>query len=394
MTDKKMNVRLFTPSVGEEELANIRDSFEKSWIGLGPKVRQFEKEWSEMIGCRTSIGTNSATAALHLAVSAFKFPRGKKVMVPAITFASTALAPIYNQLEPVFVDVEADTISLSLDDLEKKYTADCVAIMPVHMGGHPADMEKIMGFARAKNLKVIEDCAHLAGTSYKGKKLGNWGDIGCFSFEEKKAMTTGDGGMLCADDEELVAPLRANRWLGIDKSTWKRVGDYTDAETDAMHWHYEIAELGFKYNMNDLAASIGLAQIRKLPGFNARRAEIVKRYLAGMDNLQNIRPLLPYQPDDYNYWIFGVRYHERDALIRFLKKRGIATGVHYLPLTQHPYFEPWNRHDTPVSDQIWTEFISLPLHAQLTDEEVDYVLQGLHDFEKEHSPAVEKSAAL
>ena len=385
MNNKKMNVRLFVPNVGQEELDNIKDSFDNAWIGLGPKVGQFEKEWSAYIGCQTSIGLTSATAALHLSLMAFGFPEGKKVLVPAITFASTAFAPLYNRLDPVFVDVDAETISMSMEDLEKKYTPDCVAIMAVHMGGHPAQMDRIMEFARQKNLKVIEDCAHIAGPSYQGKKLGTWGDIGCFSFEEKKAMTTGDGGMLCSDDEELVAPLRATRWLGIDKSTWKRVGGYTDsAAVDAMHWHYEIAGLGYKYNMNDLAACIGLAQLKKLDGMNARRSEIIKRYLAGMDGLESIRPLLPFDPDNNNYWIFGVRYHDRDSLIRFLKARGIATGVHYLPLPMHPYFQQWNRQDTPVSDKIWTEFISLPLHALLTDEEVDYVLEGLHDFAKQH----------
>lgn len=387
MNNKKMNVRLFVPNVGQEELDNIKDSFDKAWIGLGPKVAQFEQEWSQYIGCKTSIGMTSATAAMHLALSAFKFPEGKKVLVPAITFASTALAPIYNQLEPVFVDVDADTIAMSIKDLERKYTPDCVAIMAVHMGGHPAAMDQIMDFAQQKNMKVIEDCAHIAGSSYQGKKLGTWADIGCFSFEEKKAMTTGDGGMLCSDDEELVAPLRANRWLGIDKSTWKRVGGYTDAKTDAMHWHYEIADLGYKYNMNDIAACIGLAQLKKLDAMNARRDQIIDHYLAGMDGLEHIQPLLPYDTQANNYWIYGVRYSDREALIRFLKARGIATSVHYLPLPQHPYFQQWNRNDTPVADRIWTDFITLPLHTLLTDEEVDYVLEGLHDFETQHQPA-------
>ena len=388
-----MNVRLFVPNVGQEELENIKDSFDKRWIGLGPKVAQFEKEWSKYIGCKTSIGMNSATAALHLAVSAFKFPEGKKMLVPAITFASSAFAPIYNRLDPVFVDVDAETMSMDIEDMERKYTPDCVAIMAVHMGGHPAQMEKIMDFAQAKGLKVIEDCAHIAGPGYKGKKLGTWGDIGCFSFEEKKAMTTGDGGMLCSDDEELVAPLRANRWLGIDKSTWKRVGGYTDESVDSMHWHYEIADLGYKYNMNDLAASIGLAQLKKLPDMNDRRDEIVRRYSQGVADLSHIRPLIPFDPDNNNYWIYGVRYPDRDALITFLKARGIATSVHYLPLPMHPYFQQWNKHDTPVADKIWKEFITLPLHAVLTDEEVDYVLEGLHDFEKEHHTEL-KSATV
>lgn len=383
---KKMNVRLFVPNVGQEELDNIKDSFDKAWIGLGPKVSQFENEWSEYIGCKASVGLNSATAALHLALAAFDFPEGKKVMVPAITFASTAFAPIYNRLEPLFVDVDAETLSIDLEDMERKYTKDVVAIMPVHMGGHPAQMDKIMEFARAKGLKVIEDCAHTAGASYKGKKLGTWGDIGCFSFEEKKAMTTGDGGMMCSNNEDLILPMKANRWVGIDKDTWKRVGGYTDKDVDARHWHYDIAVLGYKYNMNDLAAGIGLAQIKKLDGMNKRRAEIVKRYLKGMEGLSSIKPLLPYNADENNYWILGIRYSERDDLILYLKERGIATSVHYMPLPQQPYFERWNNNDTPVADKVWKDMVTLPLHARLTDEEVDYVLDALHAYEEENQP--------
>lgn len=395
MPEKKMNVRLFVPNVGQEELDNIKDSFDKAWIGLGPKVSQFEEEWSDYLGCKASVGLNSATAALHLSLMAFGFQEGKKVMVPALTFASTAFAPIYNRLEPVFVDVDPDTLSMSVEDMRQKYTPDCVAVIPVHMGGHPAPMEEIMEFARAKNMKVVEDCAHTAGASYRGKKLGTWGDIGCFSFEEKKAMTSGDGGMMCSDDPSLILPMKANRWVGIDKDTWKRVGGYTDPEAiNTMHWHYEIASLGYKYNMNDLAACVGLAQLKKLDGMNARRSEIVKRYLQGMEGLEEIRQLLPYAPDQNNYWIFGVRYAERNKLIAYLKERGIATGVHYMPLPMHPYFQQWNRQDTPVCDRIWEEFITLPLHARLTDEEVDYVIDTLHAFENEHHTEKQHSEAI
>jgi len=196
----KSNIRLFKPSLGDEELQKIREAFERGWIGLGPAVKDFESAWSEWLGCRSSLAVNSATAALHLAVMAYGFKPGKKVLVPVITFASTAFAAVYNDLEPVFVDVDFETLQMSLDDLQRKYTPDCVAVIPVHFTGHPAPMEKIAEFARLNNLKVIEDCAHTPGSTYLGKKLGLWGDIGCFSFEEKKAMTTGDGGMMCSDD--------------------------------------------------------------------------------------------------------------------------------------------------------------------------------------------------
>lgn len=379
-----MNVRLFKPSLGEEELNNIKDSFDRAWIGLGPKVAQFEKEWSGYIGCKSSIGLNSATAALHLALASFGFIEGKKVLVPAITFASTAFAPVYNRLEPVFVDVEEDTVSISISDLEKKYTKDCVAVMPVHFGGHPANMEKITEFAESKNLKVIEDCAHTAGSSYKGKKLGTWGDIGCFSFEEKKAMTTGDGGMMCSDDEELIAPMKACRWVGIDKDTWKRVEGYTDKQAnDAMHWYYEIASLGFKYNMNDLSASIGLAQLKKLDRMNADRSRHIARYMEGIKDMKNIRPLLPFSPYENSYWLFGVRCEKRDELIIHLKSKGIATGVHYVPLMLFPFFKKWDN-GCGISKEIWKAFITLPLFADLKNEEIDYVLESLNEFDRKH----------
>jgi len=377
-----MNIRLFKPSLGQEELDNIKDAFERAWIGLGPKVAEFENEWSKYIGVKKSIATNSATAALHLSLTAYGFKEGSKVLVPAITFASTATAILYNRLEPVFVDVDAKTISISIEDLEKKYTKNCVAVIPVHFGGQPVPMDGLMRFAKAKRLAVIEDCAHCAGGVYKGKKLGTWGNIGCFSFEEKKLMTTGDGGMICSDDEALVKPLKAYRWVGIDKDTWRRVKGYTDTGSkDSKHWYYEIAVLGYKYNMNDLAAAIGLAQLKKLDKMNTKRSYCIKRYMEGIKGLKNIQPLLPYNPDDYVYWIFGVRCAKRDDLIIYLKSRGIATGVHYMPLPLHPLFKPYNT-KCPISKRIWQTFITLPLHADLTDKEIDYVIDALYDFDK------------
>ena len=281
-----MNVRLFKPSLSDRELEKIKEAFDRSWLGMGPALKEFEKKWAEFIGCTLAYGLNSATAALHIALKSFNFPPGKKVLVPSMTFASTASAALYNQLVPVFVDSDPVTLGMSLEDLENKYDEDCVAIMAVHYGGHPLPMEEIMSFARQKNLRVIEDCAHTAGSLYKGKMLGNWGDIGCFSFEEKKLMTTGDGGMICADDADLLKDIKALRWIGIDKDNWKTAEKYTDTKNrDAMHWFYEISLPGYKYNMNDLAASIGLAQLERLPEMNRRRSEIIRRYLDGIEGL-------------------------------------------------------------------------------------------------------------
>lgn len=373
-----MNIRLFKPSLGEEELQAIKEAFDRSWVGLGPKVAEFEEAWSKFIGCKMAIGVNSATAALHLALACFRFPEGKKVLVPSLTFASTATAVLYNRLIPVFVDSDPVTLGISLEDLEKKYDSDCVAVIPVHYAGHPVPMDKLVPWAESKGLKVIEDCAHTAGGLYKGKVLGRWGDIGCFSFEEKKCMTTGDGGMMVTDDPELFRDVKAMRWVGIDKDNWKTAQAYVTANHDAMHWFYELNVLGYKYNMNDLAASIGLVQLRKLPGFNKRRSEIIRQYLEGLKSIDKIEPLLPFEPEEYPYQMFGIRTDKRDELIIHLKGRGIATGCHYTPLSVQPLFAKWGR-DCPFIEKEADRFITLPLHADLTDDEVSFIIETLTD---------------
>jgi len=243
-------------------------------------------------------------------------------------------------------------------------------------------MEGLMEFAKIHNLAVIEDCAHCAGGIYRGRRLGSWGDIGCFSFEEKKCMTTGDGGMLSSNDKKLIEPLRAYRWVGIDKDTWKRAAGYTSTQdVDARHWYYEVSVLGYKYNMNDLMAAIGLAQLRKLDWMNEQRRRAIKRYLVGIKDCRLIQPILPYQLEDSAYWIFGVRCDRRDDLSNHMKRRGIATGVHFLPLPMHPLFR---EHDEPIpiAKKVWGEILTLPLFPELTDEEIDYVVEALWEFDR------------
>jgi perosamine synthetase len=345
-------------------------------------VDQFEKEWSEYLGVASSVGVNSGTAALHLALAAYGFRPGSKVLVPAITFVSTATAALYNRLEPKFVDVDPETLSMSMADLERKIDKRCVAVIPVHYGGHPVPMDRLMQIAKRHRLKVIEDCAHCAGGVYQEKKLGTWGDIGCFSFEEKKCMTTGDGGMLSSNRLELIEPLRAYRWIGVDKDTWKRSAGYTDrGAIDARHWYYEVGVLGYKYNMNDLMAAIGLAQLKKLETMNERRRKIIHRYLTGIQDCRQVRPLFPYRLEGASYWMFGVRCERRDDLILHLKRKEIATGVHFMPLPLHPLFKR-HREATPVAKKIWPSIVTLPLFADMSDAQVDYVVDALREFDR------------
>jgi len=197
-------------------------------------------------------------------------------------------------------------------------------------------------------------------------------------------MTTGDGGMICSDDMALIRPLKSLRWLGIDKDTWRRAGGYSNSnKSNPQHWYYEISSVGYKLHMNDLAATIGLAQLKKLDWMNRKRRECVNHYMNGIRELRHIMPLLPYDPNHNSYHIFGVRCQRRDDLILHLKSKGIATGVHYLPLDKHPYFRQW-RNDCPNANAIWETFVTLPLYVDLKEEEVEYILDALREFDKKY----------
>ncbi|MBU5674070.1 DegT/DnrJ/EryC1/StrS family aminotransferase [Paenibacillus brevis] len=376
-----MKVRLFKPSVGKEELESIQDSFKKAWLGLGPKVTEFEQRWSQYIGSKESVGVNSCTAALHLALAAYRFPEGKKVLVPALTFASTAMAILYNRLIPVFVDVDETTLGISLEDLDRKFDKDCVAVMPVHFGGHPVPMDELVAWAKLRSLKVIEDCAHTAGGKYKGKSLGTWGDIGCYSFEEKKCMTTGDGGMISFDDPELLNPLRHVRWIGINKDTWVRYEQSEMGSPDTNGWYYEISDIGYKYNMNDLMASIGLVQLQKLDVMNRRRERIIGQYLNAIKDLDYIHPAIPYHLQDSSYWAFIVRVQDRERFIAHMQTRGVSTGVHYMPLPMQPLFMKFAG-ETPVAESVWKQLVTLPLFPDLTAEEIEHVKESIRSYDE------------
>ncbi len=374
-----MNVRLFKPSVGQAELNEIKSAFDRSWIGLGPSVREFEHRWAKMVSAEVAVGVNSATAALHLAVKLFQFPKGKKILVPSMTFAATATAVLYEGLIPVFVDSNPETLGIDLNDMDKKFDEDCVAVIPVHYCGHPVQMDRLVPWAKERRLRVIEDCAHTTGSLYKGRALGTWGEVGCYSFEEKKLMTTGDGGMMVTNDPSLFKDVFAMRWVGIDKDNWKTAQSYVDVDKDAYHWYYELNVLGYKYNMNDLAASIGLVQLDRLDEMNAKRARTIDRYIEGIQRLDSMRPILPYDTDRYAYQMFAVRTPYKNELILHLKSKGIATGCHYTPLTLQPLFKPYAS-SCNVAESEYKKLVTLPLHADLTDEEIEYVIYHLSTF--------------
>ena len=376
-------IQVFKPSLGDEELEALRDIFASGWIGLGPKTAEFEKRFAEYVGAKHAVAVNSATAALHLACLALGIGPGDEVLVPAITFISTAHAPSYCGATVVFVDVDPKTLIIDIADLKRKITPRTKAVIPVHFGGHAAPMEQIWEIAEAHKLLVIEDAAHACGTEYKGRKVGGLdrSHATCFSFHAVKNLATGDGGMITFGRDDLVRKLSRLRWVGIDKSTWDRTEEVLN-ETGARRfarygWYYEVQELGYKYHMNDITAAIGLVQLRKLDAMNGRRREIAERYTELFDGIDWIECPVerPYTRSAWHNYVIKTPY--RDAMNLHLKDHGVATGVHYMPVHLHPLYRNLDELSLPVSERVWTSLLTLPLYPDLTDEQVRHIVDAV-----------------
>lgn len=384
MKEKKRNIRLFKPSLGNEEVQAIKKIFKRSWIGYGEEVKKFEESWSKYTGIKYSTGVTSCSAALHIALASKNFKKKKKVLIPAMTFTATAVAALYCGLEPVFVDINQYDLNICFKDLQKKYSKDCVAVIPVHVGGHPCEMEKIIPWAKKKNLFVIEDCAHTAGGYYKGKMLGTWGDVSCFSFEEKKMLTTGDGGMICTNNKKLSEKFKSLSFHGWNKDPWTRhKKGLNDKNFKDKHWYYQIKDLGFKYNMNDLMAAIGQVQLKKLNGFNKKRNFILKKYLTGIENCKTIKPYFAKFNEKIAYWMFAVKLKKRDELITFLRKRGISTSVYWIPVPMHPLYKKY-KSKIPVTKKVWKELVTLPLFSDIKISDINYIIEKLREFDNKY----------
>lgn len=375
-----MKVRLFKPNLGNQEINALKKVFKTGWIGIGPQTVKFENEFANYVGTRNALGLNSCTAALHLAILAYGF-RNIEILVPTITFISTAHAVVYNNCRPVFVDVDPKTLCVDINDAERKITAKTRAIIPVHLGGQPCDMERMMVFAKKHKLIVIEDVANAAGGQFNGKELGSWGSMGCFSFEAKKNMTTGDGGMITSNDIKRIKYLRKIRWLGIDKDTWKRFSSQKKGK-QVYSWYYEINDLGYKYNMNDIQATIGLVQLSKLDAINAAKRKIIKKYLSLLSKCELVKVPNCLDLKKGAYWLFIVRCKYRDALIKYLSKKGVTTGVHFMPVHLHPYYRKFHA-NLPVAERVWKEIVSLPLYSSLKNKEIEHVVDSIKSFEKD-----------
>ena len=367
-------ISLFKACMGEEEIQAVAQVLRSGWTGLGPKVEEFERKFGDYLlsgmpySAPNVVGLNSCTAALDLALKVFDIHRGDEVIVPTMTFVSTAHAVAYNLATPIFADVNYFTLNIDPEDVARKITQRTKAIICVHYGGRICDMKRLLEVAG--NIPIIEDCAHACGSSRDGIKAGMFGDMACFSFHAVKNLSMGDGGALVCHDEETAARVKALRWLGIDKSTWDR----TEANK-RYWWEYQVNEIGLKCHMNDISAAIGIEQLKKLDAMNARRREIVKMYREKLTQVN----VPDYDPDS-SWHLFCVNAHPglRDELVEHLKAKGITTGVHYKPI--HLYSCYGNRPSLPEAESAFLSIMSLPLHPGLTDEDVQTVIDAVEGF--------------
>ena len=284
-----------------------------------------------------------------------------------------------NDLIPVFVDCNQSTLQIDIKDLKKKIDKDVEAMIIVHYGGASDNLKEIIKLLKEKSIKIIEDCAHTQGGEYQNKKLGTIGDLGCFSFEEKKGMTTGDGCMIVTNKKSLYLDVNEKRWLGINKKHNNK--SYIQKDHNAFHWFYIVSKLGYKYNMNNLSASLGRSQLKKLNKFNKKKEILINFYLKNLIKNNYINPLLNYETNKSSYWLFGIRVNPqiRDKLIIFLKKHNIATGVHFYPMTLQPLFKKYKSRCIN-SENIWKEIITLPLHYDLSRSDINFVTDKINYF--------------
>lgn len=365
-------IQVFRPAMGDEEVEAVEEVIRSGWIGLGPKTEEFEEQFANRVGTNHAVGMNSATAALHLALKLLDVGPGDEVIVPTMTFVSTAHVAAYLGATPVFADVEWGTMNLSLEDVEEKIGPETAAIIPVHYGGRPVDMDALSDLAG--DIPIIEDCAHAAGSTFRGEPVGSIGDMGCFSFHAVKNLAMGDGGALVLDDDERAARAERLRWLGIGESTWGRT-----EPGKSYRQQYSVPEIGYKYHMNDVAASLGLVQLSKLEEMNARRQEIVNAYFDGLSDIERIE-LPPRNDHDYqSVWhIFHLKAERRDELVAHLEDNDIATGIHYTPI--HKYECYGEQPSLPVAEELGRYIVTIPLHPRLTDEDVQRVIQEIRRF--------------
>lgn len=367
------------PLIAEAEINEVLDSLRSAWLGTGPKVARFERDFAAYKGVAFSTALNSCTAALHLSLLALDLKQGDEVITTPMTFCATVNAIIHAGGTPVLADVDPETMNIDPVQIERKVSARTRALLPVHFAGRACSMDRIMSIAREQNLAVVEDCAHAIETRYKGQAAGTIGDFGCFSFYSTKNVVTGEGGMVLTKSAAMADRIKVLGLHGMSRDAWKRF-------SDKGFKHYDVVEAGFKYNMMDLQAAMGIHQLARVEESWKRRAEIWERYQEAFRDLPVGLPA-PIEPDTrHAYHLYTILVDEgrarisRDAFLDAMTNEKIGVGVHYRSIPEHPYYQRmfgWRPEEFPEAHRIGTQTVSLPLSPKLTDSDVEDVVSAV-----------------
>jgi len=376
-----IRVPLCRPWVGEEEVEAVAEVIRSGWLSTGPRTLEFEKEFARYVGAKHAVATSSCTSALHLSLVASGVEEGDEVITSTFTYTATAEAIGYVGAKPVFADIDPVTLNILPEEIEDRITDRTKAVIPVHVAGYPCRMDEIYDIAGRYGLAVINDAAHAISTEIRGRRIGSMEHLNCFSFYATKNITTGEGGMITLNEDELAEKLRLMRLHGIDRYTWARLqGD--------RRWYYEVVERGFKYNMSDIQAAMGLCQLRKIDEIQRRREVIAARYNRAFSDIEAI--LTPSIPTDgkHSWHLYIIRLNlemlriDRDEFIKRMAERGIECSVHFIPLHMHPFYRKrygYKAGDFPKAEQAYRQVVTLPLFSGMGDEEVDLVIDCVLD---------------
>ena len=378
-----MDVPFFRPSIGKPEIKAVKKALKSGWLTTGPRAREFEDDFRTLMNADVHcVSVNSATAALHLALEALGIGEGDEVICPTMTFTATAEVIRYLGATPVFVDVEEATFNVAPAAIEAAITAKTKAVMPVHFAGLPADLTSIRAVADKHGIYVVDDAAHALPTLHDGQLIGTVGaHATAFSFYANKTMTTGEGGMLVTRDEKIATRAKQMRLHGIDRDVFNR---FTDTKAS---WEYDIIAPGFKYNMTDIAASLGICQLRRIEKFHAKRSRLAARYSEALKGLPLTLPSPAQGNDSHSWHLYIVRVLadapvSRNELIEKLKECGVGCSVHYTPLHQMTYWADFLKtggQNFPNANAIGASCVSIPLFMDMKAKEQDYVIESLHD---------------
>ena len=367
MADHDAVIPLFRPSCTDLEVKYVTETLRSGWWAQGPRVEELEEKFAAYTGARHAVAVSSGTAALQLSIEAIGI-KGKEIILPALTFASDALAVMHSGNIPVFADIDEDTLCIDWEDARRKTTPRTGAVIPVWYGG-TVRKPRYSGTAEESadwwvDIPVIEDCAHAAGSAQAGRD-----ETACWSFQAVKNLAAGDGGMITTLDSRVAQKARKLRWCGIDRSTWDR------DRKKSYNWDYDITVPGHKAHMNDITASVALAQLERLDEMNEKRRDIVSRYLGELDYLDWLK--LPEWRENSAWHIFAIRVNHRDELIDHMKSLGVSAGVHYRPLN---HYEIFGKTELPVADRVWKTLLTLPLYPDMTEMDICRVISAVRSF--------------